>query len=209
MHGHSHDSGMATVSGRTRESTSRRPPQRPASSRPLVASSPQHGQCLAHPAQSSAGQGQRPCGPKANMEGIRSSGHGHPGQQEAVRQEERLVAMGAESHDRGLSLHPEAEAAMVARSAPRGPVSTENVLLLLDYQQYRCALTGRRLTPQDAALDHVVPIRFGGEHTIENAQVLHKDVNRAKGSLTSEEFIGMCREVVARSDSVAKQEDSQ
>ena len=86
------------------------------------------------------------------------------------------------------------------RSAPQGPVSIENVLRLLDHQQHRCGLTGRRLTPETAALDHVVPIRFGGEHTIENAQVLHKDVNRAKGSLTSEEFIGMCREVARWSD---------
>jgi hypothetical protein len=40
-----------------------------------------------------------------------------------------------------------------------------------------------------------VSIRCGGEHVIENTQVLHKDVNRAKGSLTSDEFIGLCREV--------------
>ena len=78
---------------------------------------------------------------------------------------------------------------------PTGSVSIETVLQLLEYQQYRCALTGRMLTPQTAALDHIVPIRLGGEHVIENTQVLHKDVNRAKGSLTSNEFIDMCREV--------------
>lgn len=77
------------------------------------------------------------------------------------------------------------------------PVSTGNVLRLLERQGYRCALTGRRLTPQTAALDHIVPIRCGGQHVIENTQVLHKPVNRAKGSLTSDEFIGLCQEVVA------------
>jgi 5-methylcytosine-specific restriction endonuclease McrA len=76
-------------------------------------------------------------------------------------------------------------------------VSTDNVVRLLEHQNYRCALTGRQLTPQTAALDHVVPIRFGGVHAIENTQVLHKDVNRAKGSLTSDEFIQLCREVAA------------
>jgi len=85
---------------------------------------------------------------------------------------------------------------VVENPAPRGPVSTKNVLRLLEYQGHRCALTGRRLTPQTAALDHIVPMRRGGEHAIENTQVLHKDVNRAKGSLTSEEFLAMCREVV-------------
>jgi len=79
--------------------------------------------------------------------------------------------------------------------APNGKVSISNVLRLLEHQDYRCALTGRRLTPQTAALDHVVPIRRGGEHVIENAQVLHKDVNRAKGSLTMGEFLQLCYEV--------------
>lgn len=77
---------------------------------------------------------------------------------------------------------------------------------LLEYQQYRCALTGRRLTPETAALDHIVPIRLGGAHVIENAQVLHKDVNRAKGVLTNEEFLTICREVVAWADSGKVQE---
>ena len=57
-------------------------------------------------------------------------------------------------------------------------------------------LTGRDLTPQTAALDNIVPIRCGGKHVIENVQVLHKNVNRAKGSLTNEEFVALCREVV-------------
>ena len=74
-------------------------------------------------------------------------------------------------------------------------------MCLLEHQHYRCALTGRWLTPQTAALDHIMPMRRGGEHVIENTQVLHKDVNRAKGSLTSEEFLAMCREVVCWCDS--------
>lgn len=75
-------------------------------------------------------------------------------------------------------------------------MSTSGVLDLLERQRFRCALSGRPLTPESAALDHVVPIRCGGEHVIENAQVLHKDVNRAKGSMTSEEFVALCGEVV-------------
>jgi 5-methylcytosine-specific restriction endonuclease McrA len=71
-----------------------------------------------------------------------------------------------------------------------------NVLQLLEWQGYRCALTGRPLTPDTASLDHVVPVRNGGEHRIENVQVLHKDVNRAKSTMTNEEFVQLCREVV-------------
>lgn len=90
-----------------------------------------------------------------------------------------------------------------------GDISVENVLRLLEAQQYRCALTGRSLEPDSASLDHIVPVRFGGEHVIENTQVLHKDVNRAKGSLTSEQFVGMCREIVRWSDSQKTRKDSQ
>jgi len=76
-------------------------------------------------------------------------------------------------------------------------VQVQGILRLVKQQQYRCALTGRELTPETAALDHIVPVSRGGEQRIENAQVLHKEVNRAKGTLTNEEFIALCREVVA------------
>jgi 5-methylcytosine-specific restriction endonuclease McrA len=82
------------------------------------------------------------------------------------------------------------------QAQPRGtPVTTSTVLGLLERQGYRCALTGRQLTPETAALDHIIPIKYGGEHVIENTQVLHKDVNRAKNSMTNVEFAQMCREV--------------
>lgn len=74
------------------------------------------------------------------------------------------------------------------------------VLKLLKKQAYCCALTGRKLTPDAAALDHIVPISRGGEHCARNAQVLHDAVNRAKGTLTNEDFIQICREVVAHVD---------
>ena len=112
--------------------------------------------------------------------------------------------MGQPPKGTGEPVHPEAGPKLVT-----GDVSVESVLRLLGAQQYRCALTGRSLMPQTAALDHIVPVCFGGEHAIENTQVLHKDVNRAKGSLTNEEFIGMCREVVQWSGRPVAGKDSQ
>ena len=88
------------------------------------------------------------------------------------------------------------EEVVAADDALQGPVNVRNVLRLLECQQYRCALTGRPLTPETASLDHIVPVRCGGEHLVENTQVLHKDVNRAKTTMTNEEFIRLCREVV-------------
>jgi 5-methylcytosine-specific restriction endonuclease McrA len=85
--------------------------------------------------------------------------------------------------------------------ADRGGVSISaaSILWLLKEQRYRCALTGRALTPDTTALDHEIPVSRGGTHSIGNAQALHKDVNRAKGTLTNEEFIQLATRLFALS----------
>jgi len=185
------------------------PAQRPDAGRPLVTSGPLHGTGMGNPTQLGAGEGQRlgESPAEADVEGIRSPGDAHGGVGGGLCEEERLASLGHPSgeSDRGRrqSLHSQEQAPLVDSAAPHGAVSTENVLRLLDHQHYRCALTGRCLTPQTAALDHVMPMRRGGQHAIENTQVLHKDVNRAKGSLSNEEFLAMCREVVQWTDSAS------
>jgi hypothetical protein len=123
---------------------------------------------------------------------------GIAGQSEAISasRPDDLAVLGEPHSACGIALHPQTRAAR-----PTGRITTSNVLRLVEFQQYRCALTGRTLTPETASLDHIVPVRCGGEHAIENAQVLHKEVNRAKTTMTSEEFIRLCREVVAHVDS--------
>lgn len=79
-------------------------------------------------------------------------------------------------------------------------VTAHEVVRLLEDRDYRCALSGRELAPETAALDHVMPIARGGRHNIGNAQILHKDVNRAKGTLMNSQFIELCREVVDHAD---------
>lgn len=76
-------------------------------------------------------------------------------------------------------------------------ITTKAVLALLMRQQYRCALTGDELTPNNSSLDHIMPISRGGRHHVDNAQALLRDVNRAKGTMTNEEFVALCRKVVA------------
>jgi len=209
MYANNNDSSMATVCEQPRKASAHGLAQFADSSRPVVADSAQHGAGVAYSPQPPTGQGQRASDGQTYVAGLRSSGRRDCRQDSVAGKTERLGAMDPESRDSRESLHPQGQAPVVERSAPQGPVSVENVLHLLEYQQYRCALTGRELTPQTAALDHIVPIRFGGEHIIENAQVLHKDVNRAKGSLTSEEFISMCGEVVRWSDASITRKDSQ
>ncbi len=91
-------------------------------------------------------------------------------------------------------VHPETE---TEGNRPTGKINVKTVLQLLSWQDYRCALTGRQLSPEEASLDHIVPVRDGGEHVIENTQILHRDINRAKSILSNGEFIEMCRDVVS------------
>jgi 5-methylcytosine-specific restriction endonuclease McrA len=64
---------------------------------------------------------------------------------------------------------------------------------------FPCALTGRPLNwnnPEDYQYDHVIPIARGGDNTLGNLQMLCTEANQAKGRLTDEEFIDLCKEVV-------------
>jgi len=169
MYGNSNESGVATVCERVDQSSLHRQAQRPASWRPLVPSGAQHGAGLAYSDEPSTGQGQHRRGSEADMEGFRASRRRHPGQQEAPCQQERLGTVGHESNDCGQPLHPQSQTPVVEGPALQGPVSVGNVLRLLEQQRYCCALTGRKLTPQTAAIDHIVPIRYSGEHSIANA----------------------------------------
>jgi 5-methylcytosine-specific restriction endonuclease McrA len=74
---------------------------------------------------------------------------------------------------------------------------------MLERQCYRCPLTGDLLTPENCAMDHIIPLCRGGSHIKSNAQLVTSDVNRAKGGLLEEEFIALCKKVVFH----AKQKD--
>ena len=67
-------------------------------------------------------------------------------------------------------------------------VSREELRGLLKKQDYTCAISGVKITPETASLDHIVPHSHGGTDEVDNAQWLHTEVNRMKGSLTDEEF---------------------
>jgi len=72
-----------------------------------------------------------------------------------------------------------------------------DILDLLESQGKRCALTGAELRPDNAVLDHIVSIKNGGEHGIDNLQVVTSQANRAKNTMSNDDFIELCLEVVA------------
>lgn len=63
-------------------------------------------------------------------------------------------------------------------------------------QRGRCALTGRKLTRQNAEIDHRHPKIKGGGDNIENLQWTCRAANRAKRDLTEAEFTVLCSDVM-------------
>jgi 5-methylcytosine-specific restriction endonuclease McrA len=66
---------------------------------------------------------------------------------------------------------------------------------LVEKQDYRCALSGMKITPKTSRIDHKTPVSVGGSDEIENLQWVHEELNRMKGSLDNDEFIEICRKV--------------
>ena len=80
-------------------------------------------------------------------------------------------------------------------SESREKATANQLMSLLQFQQFRCALTGDKLTPGIARCDHVVPVSEGGSNHIENLQWVTEDINRAKGVMSQDQFIQMCVKV--------------
>ena len=74
-----------------------------------------------------------------------------------------------------------------------------------------CALTGDPLSYEEytdnARCDHKVPVSRGGKSMKDDLQWVTANVNAAKGQMTNEEFVKMCRKVVAHADGVVSSED--
>lgn len=86
------------------------------------------------------------------------------------------------------------------RKKKPGRVTRKQLLALLESQGYRCALTGVELTPETASVDHKVPVQQGGSHSIENLHIVEHRINWAKGTMTVDEFVDLCRRVVEHCD---------
>lgn len=76
----------------------------------------------------------------------------------------------------------------------------ENQLLEKIGENPVCYLTGRAIDlndPKSYNLDHIMPRSKGGDNSLNNCQIACRDANQAKSDLTYEDFVQLCREVVA------------
>lgn len=64
-----------------------------------------------------------------------------------------------------------------------------DIIKLVDRNGHNyCALTGLLVTPQTATLDHIVPIKDGGDSTPENLQLAIWWANEMKSTMSMEQF---------------------
>lgn len=74
-------------------------------------------------------------------------------------------------------------------------VNRQSLEQKLKDQSFVCALTGETLQPSLSSLDHINPKCIGGDDEIGNVQIVLPCVNRAKGTMTQEQFVAMCHAV--------------
>lgn len=68
---------------------------------------------------------------------------------------------------------------------------------LFERQKGLCAYTGEPMTlGKDASLDHIIPRRRGGTHSIDNLQWVSWEMNRMKCNWTHQEFLDLLRKVL-------------
>ena len=82
-------------------------------------------------------------------------------------------------------------------NATKGDVTAAAVEQRWIELDYRCELTGVKMTPQTVSMDHLQPLCNGGDHIMSNLQFVTKEANRMKGTLSQHDFIAICRQVVA------------
>jgi hypothetical protein len=132
----------------------------------------------------------------ANLGGVDQTSEGKPAREVLETPAATLAEVGEHkdgSSGNSVQAPPNKAGAVISRAA---------LMELVESQGYRCALTGRQLTPETASLDHKAPLGRGGVHAIENIWIVHEDVNRAKGTMTADEFVALCREVVSHQEGV-------
>lgn len=190
MHGCTCQAGLGACGDGDSAGVQGGPPQRKDAGRPVVSGRAQHGAVVADTPEPAADI-PAPRTLASELGGLRAPGGRDRRRPGGPCAPVGVAPLGRVAGDPHSALHPQAQAQLAGT-----PISTASVLAILGRQRYRCALSGRELTPQTTALDHIVPVRRGGAHVVENAQLLDKDVNRAKGPLTSDEFIALCGEVV-------------
>ncbi len=78
----------------------------------------------------------------------------------------------------------------------KSDIRAKDLYALLEAQSYRCALSGRELTPEITDAEHIVPLDAGGEHTPDNIYLIVKDAARLKRYLPERDLMQLCFDIL-------------
>ena len=81
-------------------------------------------------------------------------------------------------------------------------VTSGEIMAQIRKQAFLCGLSGRTLTPDNASIDHIHPLGRGGSHELANIWIVDQQVNTAKGTLTLDDFVSLCRDVARYQDAI-------
>ena len=68
--------------------------------------------------------------------------------------------------------------------------------LLLEKQNYKCSLTGDKLTFNNMELDHIIPSSKKGENELGNVRWITIQANKAKWNFTDKELFNFCNKII-------------
>ena len=84
--------------------------------------------------------------------------------------------------------------------------TTDNIIEMYNKNPI-CNLTGRSIDLENTKsweLDHIIPASKGGSDKLENCQIACKEANFAKGDLSMNEFINLCKDVLIHHGYIVK-----
>jgi len=67
---------------------------------------------------------------------------------------------------------------------------------LLEKQEYKCVYSGRELTPQNTHAVHVIPLRQGGKHRLDNIVLIDRDIYYLKKQLTPDQLLTLAVDII-------------
>lgn len=73
-----------------------------------------------------------------------------------------------------------------------------------------CYLTGRAIDltkTRTYHLDHIVPASKGGDNSLKNCGLACREANQAKNDMSVEEFVQLCRDVIAHHETISATEN--